>query len=82
MREQYKLCMQCGNFCHLTEGQAFCMLCGTKLIEKCPGCHEPIFYPTAKFCPACGKVLVILADKDSPDIISIPQRESGQAQAP
>jgi hypothetical protein len=33
----------------------YCGVCGEKLIDHCPRCHEPILYPTAKFCPLCGE---------------------------
>lgn len=68
MREHYKLCLQCGNFSHSTEEQIFCMLCGAKLVEKCPCCQEPIYYPTAKFCPACGQLLVVSGEMDRPNV--------------
>ena len=32
----------------------FCMRCGEKLRDGCPGCAEPILL-TARFCPSCGK---------------------------
>jgi hypothetical protein len=34
------------------------MRCGTEMIEECLQCLEPIIYPTAKSCPACGIALV------------------------
>jgi hypothetical protein len=58
LRERYRLCPNCGNFCHFDEEQKFCIRCGTKMIEECLQCLEPVIYPTAKFCPACGEVLV------------------------
>jgi rRNA maturation endonuclease Nob1 len=57
-RDRYKLCPKCGNFSHFTEPQDFCMVCGTKFLTECFTCHEPIIYPTATFCPACGNRLV------------------------
>ena len=51
----YKLCPRCGNFSHINEKQNFCQVCGELLIDKCPHCREPIYYPTARFCPVCGE---------------------------
>jgi hypothetical protein len=56
--ERYRLCPQCANFCALAEPQAYCMICGAMMIEECGGCKEPIIYPTARYCPACGDALV------------------------
>lgn len=58
VRERYKLCPHCGNFCHHAEPQEYCIICGTRLIVECPACLEPIIYPTARFCSVCGGVLV------------------------
>jgi predicted amidophosphoribosyltransferase len=58
VQERYRLCGQCGNFCGVSENQIYCMICGEKLMEECPRCKEPIVYPTARFCPACGIILV------------------------
>ncbi|MBI4547657.1 MAG: zinc-ribbon domain-containing protein [Ignavibacteriae bacterium] len=52
--ETYSLCPNCGNFAAKAEGHKFCVLCGTKMIDQCPQCGEPIRTPTAKFCPKCG----------------------------
>lgn len=57
-RDRYKLCSNCGNFSHFSEPQDFCMVCGTKFMSACWNCHEPILYPTARYCPACGGQLV------------------------
>lgn len=57
-KDRYKLCPSCGNFVGFVEKNDYCILCGTKLIEDCPKCHEPIIYPVARFCPACGERLV------------------------
>jgi rRNA maturation endonuclease Nob1 len=57
-RDRYKLCSNCGNFSHISEPQEFCMVCGTKFLMECWKCHEPILYPTATYCPACGNRLV------------------------
>ncbi len=57
-RDRYKLCPNCSNFSHISEPQEFCMVCGTKFILECHECHEPILYPTAIYCPACGGKLV------------------------
>jgi predicted amidophosphoribosyltransferase len=53
-KERYKLCPACGNFVPLSERDTFCTVCGEKLIDECPNCREPILYPVARFCPACG----------------------------
>ena len=53
--EKFKLCPCCGNFAGFGENERYCIVCGEKLIEACPSCREPIFYPTAKFCPVCGE---------------------------
>ena len=58
VQERYRLCGQCGNFCSVAENQIYCMICGEKLMEECPRCKEPIVYPTARFCPVCGVLLV------------------------
>ena len=58
LKERYMLCPSCGNFAHYSQKQVFCIFCGEKLIEECPDCREPIIYPIAKFCPACGTGLV------------------------
>jgi len=68
VRERYRLCPQCGNFSHFSERHAYCILCGVKLLESCPGCREPILYPTAKFCPACGEALLQAAQPVKPDV--------------
>ena len=53
-----KLCPACGNFVGYLEKDVFCMLCGERLTDACPQCHEPIIYPIARFCPSCGEPLV------------------------
>jgi hypothetical protein len=58
LRERFKVCPACGNFCGYAEGQTFCVVCGVRLLLECPSCREPILYPTAKFCPVCGMQLV------------------------
>ncbi len=58
VQDRYRLCGQCGNFCSTSENQTYCMICGEKLMDECPRCKEPIVYPTARFCPACGILLV------------------------
>jgi predicted RNA-binding Zn-ribbon protein involved in translation (DUF1610 family) len=57
-KERYKLCPSCGNFAHMAQRQEYCTVCGEKLIAECGNCREPIVYPTARFCPACGCALV------------------------
>ncbi len=57
-KERYKLCPSCGYFVGFAEAQSYCIICGTRLIEGCPDCLEPIIYPVARFCPVCGKRLV------------------------
>ncbi|MBI4428281.1 MAG: zinc ribbon domain-containing protein [Ignavibacteriales bacterium] len=51
---QYRLCSKCGNFSNVLERQSFCILCGTKLIDQCIQCNEPILHPYGKFCYHCG----------------------------
>ena len=58
MKDRYRLCPECGNFSHVSLNHIYCTVCGTRLIDRCPGCEEPIIYPTAKFCPVCGEKLV------------------------
>jgi len=58
MRERYKLCPWCSNFSEFSAQHVYCIVCGEKLIEECEQCHEPIIYPTARYCPACGAQLV------------------------
>jgi len=53
--DRYRLCPRCGYFTHESDGVEFCIYCGTQLIDECPKCHEPIYYPNAKFCPVCGE---------------------------
>lgn len=55
LKDRYRLCPNCGNFAHFSLRQFYCIVCGTKMIEECPKCKEPIIYPTAKFCPICGE---------------------------
>jgi len=62
-KDRYKLCPSCGNFARVEELQTFCMVCGNRMIHECPECHEPIIYPTARFCPVCGVMLVRLVPK-------------------
>ncbi len=57
-KERYKLCPSCGYFVGYAEVQSYCMVCGTRLVEACPDCLEPILYPIARFCPVCGGRLV------------------------
>lgn len=63
-RERYMLCPLCGNFSACAERLSFCLACGTKMIDACPRCHEPILYPTGKFCPMCGVKLVGVVKPD------------------
>lgn len=53
-RERFKLCPNCGNFVGFAEKDVFCIVCGSKYIDECPACREPILYPISRFCPACG----------------------------
>ncbi len=64
-RECYMVCPVCGNFSASAELLNFCLACGTKLINACPQCHEPILYPTGKYCPVCGVQLVAAAKPDA-----------------
>ena len=56
---RYQLCPSCGSFVHFTERMSYCIVCGTRLLNDCPQCHEHIIFPTGKFCPTCGTALVI-----------------------
>jgi hypothetical protein len=40
-------------------------LCGTKLIEDCIQCGEPILHPYGKFCYHCGTAYLNEAVKES-----------------
>jgi hypothetical protein len=61
-RDRYRYCPHCANFSHFADKLIYCVICGTKMIEECPECREPIIYPTAKYCPACGKGLIVEKD--------------------
>lgn len=54
INQAYKLCPKCGFFCHLSEVDQYCSLCGTQLIEKCQVCLESIDNPYANYCKKCG----------------------------
>ncbi len=71
-KERYKLCPSCGYFVGYDEAQSYCMICGTRLIEGCPDCLEPIIYPVAKFCPVCGKRLV-RGNEDGGKVHTLPE---------
>lgn len=32
----------------------FCLICGTPLRHRCPGCDEPVVSLKFRFCPYCG----------------------------
>jgi hypothetical protein len=64
-RARYRYCPHCANFCHFTEKLDYCILCGTRMIDECPECREPIIYPTAKFCPACGNGLMKTTENEA-----------------
>ncbi len=61
---RFKLCPTCGNFVPFADKDVYCAYCGSKFIEECAGCREPIIYPLARFCPACGARLVTQKDGD------------------
>lgn len=63
---KYRLCTSCGNYCHIDEDQKFCIVCGEKMIEECPGCKEPIIYPNAKHCHRCGSQYQFPPEVDQP----------------
>lgn len=52
--QAYKLCPGCNFFCHISEKDQFCSLCGKKLVDRCPECSEWINNPYAKYCKRCG----------------------------
>jgi len=58
VRDRYKLCPSCGNYSPMSQDHAYCILCGDELIDECHRCHEPIIYPTGRFCPVCGEGLL------------------------
>ncbi len=64
-KARYKLCPSCGNFVGYPEKDTFCTVCGERFIVACPRCREPILYPIARFCPACGQAVVKARDNDS-----------------
>ncbi len=55
IRHNYKICPVCSFFCNVKEAGNYCSFCGSKLIDKCPKCGEPISNPYAKFCKYCGE---------------------------
>lgn len=55
---RYKICSSCSNFVSLSDRDTICVICGERLIDKCPNCREPILYPVARFCPACGERII------------------------
>ncbi len=57
-KERYKICPNCHNFTHYETNETYCIVCGEKLIDKCPNCLEPVIYPTSTFCPVCGTMLL------------------------
>jgi hypothetical protein len=52
---RYKLCPKCDYFCHISEADQYCQVCGLKLIESCPACGADIAVPYASFCKICGE---------------------------
>ncbi len=57
LKERYRVCPACGYFVDWSTKDEFCIQCGSRLIEECGQCREPIIYPLAKFCPVCGEKL-------------------------
>lgn len=57
-KEPYKICPNCHNFAPFETNETFCIVCGEKLLDKCPNCSEPIIYPTSTYCPVCGTMLL------------------------
>ena len=51
---KYKICPNCSFFCRIEEQDNYCLLCGSALITKCPGCGQAIDYPYARYCKYCG----------------------------
>lgn len=62
VNDRYQICPSCGSFIRYTERVSFCILCGTRLLNECPQCHEHIMFPTGRYCPACGTALVVGRD--------------------
>ena len=60
----YRLCPKCGNFSNILERQSYCILCGTKLIEECTQCNQPILHPYGKFCYHCGAPYLLEVEKE------------------
>jgi predicted amidophosphoribosyltransferase len=62
LSSRVQLCPSCGSFVQYAERVSFCILCGARLLNDCPQCHEHIVFPTGKFCPSCGAALVLGKD--------------------
>ena len=58
MQDYYRLCQKCANYSHMDMGHVYCIVCGSKLIDRCPQCANLIEYPTARYCPHCGEAVV------------------------
>jgi hypothetical protein len=57
---EYALCPRCKKFQNKNDWSffhEFCLDCGTKLIQECPGCKKPIYAPT-NCCGLCGHRLL------------------------
>ena len=54
----YKICPKCSNYTRIEEKENYCNLCGTKMIDACQKCSEPIRLPHSKFCTNCGHSLL------------------------
>jgi class 3 adenylate cyclase/DNA-binding winged helix-turn-helix (wHTH) protein len=48
---------RCAACQHVNSAAAtYCVRCGTRLVQNCPGCGQIVYLPAA-FCPACGEQL-------------------------
>lgn len=54
VERSYRICPNCNNVSVAKKEQRFCIWCGTKLVEECPGCSKPIIHSNGKFCYNCG----------------------------
>lgn len=53
--EDTKLCPSCS--ARLDKEAQFCRACGTKILNACKHCGEPVKNPKSRYCEQCGKAL-------------------------